>query len=223
MVPFCWPGHKYAFHHHHDTDAISTDFEATLSELRVFLDDQSDCSVTHSSTVHYMELVDENPDCMETMSLVAEDLLAKFDAVQDGWVILVGDGKSYRHLMNIKKQYSTALRKLLIFPGDWHIMKNYQTILMKVYYSAGLRELAKNSGYHGTTLKSIEQCFNFKRTHYFLLQTWEAMYRELYREICNCTCTEKFPQSNPSNTIQLPRKLTIEYGGMPCSLKLPIF
>ena len=170
---------KYAFHHHHDTDAISTDFEATLSELRVFLDDQSDCSVTHSSTVHYMELVDENPDCMETMSLVAEDLLAKFDAVQDGWVILVGDGKSYRHLMNIKKQYSTALRKLLIFPGDWHIMKNYQTILMKVYYSAGLRELAKNSGYHGTTLKSIEQCSNFKRTHYFLLQTWEAMYREL--------------------------------------------
>ena len=170
---------KYAFHHHHHTDAISTDFEATLSELRVFLDDQSDCSVTHSSTVHYMELVDENPDCMETMSLVAEDLLAKFDAVQDGWVILVGDGKSYRHLMNIKKQYSTALRKLLIFPGDWHIMKNYQTILMKVYYSAGLRELAKNSGYHGTTLKSIEQCSNFKRTHYFLLQTWEAMYREL--------------------------------------------
>ena len=37
------------------------------------------------------------------MSLVAEDLLAKFDALQDGWVILVGDGKSYRYLVNIKK------------------------------------------------------------------------------------------------------------------------
>ena len=36
---------KYALHHHHDTEAISTDFEATLSELRVFLDDQSDCNV----------------------------------------------------------------------------------------------------------------------------------------------------------------------------------
>ena len=67
-----------------------------------------------------MELIDENSDCTETMSLVAEDLLAKFEGVQDGWVVLVGDGKSYRHLMSIKNQYSTALNKLLIFPGDWH-------------------------------------------------------------------------------------------------------
>ena len=28
----------------------------------------------------------------EIVSLVAEDLLAKFDTVQDGWMILVGDG-----------------------------------------------------------------------------------------------------------------------------------
>ena len=73
--------------------------------------------------------------------MVAGDLLAKFDTVQDGWMILVEDGKSYRHLMNIKKQYSTDFRKLLLFPEDWHIMKNYQMILMKVYYSASLREL----------------------------------------------------------------------------------
>jgi len=127
-----------------------------------------------------MELLDENPDCTETMSMVAEDLLAKFYQVQDGWVVLVGDGKTYRHLMNVKKQYSTMLRKLLIFPGDWHILKNYQPVLMKEYYSAGLREMAKNSGYHGTTLKSLEHCSNFKRTHYFLLQTWEALYREMW-------------------------------------------
>jgi len=57
-----------------------------------------------------MELVDENPDCTETMSLVSEDLLAKFENVQDGWVVLVGDGKTYRHLMNIKNHYSTALK-----------------------------------------------------------------------------------------------------------------
>ena len=65
---------------------------------------------------------------METMSLVAEDLLAKFDTLQGRWE------KSYKH----------------------------QIILMKVYYSAGLRKLAKNSGYHGTILKSVEQCSNFK-------------------------------------------------------------
>ena len=80
------------------------------------------------------------------MCVIAEDILDKFgDEVQNGWVLLVGDGKTYKHLMSIKKQYSSALKKLLIFPGDWHILKNYQPILMKVYYyyNAGLKELAR--------------------------------------------------------------------------------
>jgi len=166
---------KYTLHHQKDYFPMN----ATLSEVRVFLNDYSDCGSQNKSAVYYMELIDENPDCAETMSLVAEDLLAKFKGVQDGFVMLVGDGKSYRHLMNIKNQYSTELNKLLIFPGDWHILKNYQPILIKVYYSAGLRELAKNSGYHGATLKSVEHCSSFKRTHYFLLQAWEALYREM--------------------------------------------
>lgn len=173
---FSYVVQKHVLHHHHDTDLVPE--KATLSDIRVFLDDNSDCDQP-TSTVHYMELVDENPDSTETMALVAEDLLATFDAVQDGWVVLVGDGKTYKHLMNIKKQYSAALSKLLIFPGDWHILKNYQPVLMKIYYCAGLKELAKNSGYHGSTLKSLEQSSNFKRTHHFLLQTWEALYREM--------------------------------------------
>ena len=50
---------------------------------------------------------------------VAEDLLDKFTIeTQQGWVVLVGDGKTYERLVNIQRQYGQALQKLLISPED---------------------------------------------------------------------------------------------------------
>lgn len=150
-----------------------------LSDFRTFLTDPQQDLANEASRVYYMELVDENPDSAETMKLVAEDLIDKFGTQTNGggWIVLVGDGKTYQHLMQVKRQYGATLERLLIFPGDWHTLKNYQETIMKVYYSAGLKDIAKKSGYQGTTLLSLEKCSNFKRTHNFLLQVWEALYR----------------------------------------------
>ena len=131
--------------------------DTCVSNVRLFLDcDASHLHKEQPSHVYYMELIDEHPDTDETMTIFADDLLERFGTVQNGWVVLVGDGKTYQHLQNIKRQYGSALVKLLIFPGDWHTLKNFQPVLMKIYYSAGLRELAKSSSYRGTTLNVVQ-------------------------------------------------------------------
>ena len=96
--------------------------------------------------------------------------------------------------MRIKRRYGKALRKLLPFPSDWHILKTFQLVLMKVYYTPGLRELGKKCGYRRKTLSSLETANSFKRIHYFLLQTWEAMYREMLKAFCLHTGNQEFLQ-----------------------------
>ena len=57
------------------------------------------------------------------------------------------------------------------FIGDWHLLSNFQSVLMKVYFDAGLRDLAETAEFHDETLSSLAECSNFKR---FILQAWEA-------------------------------------------------
>ena len=136
--------------------------------------------IINKSIIYYMELVDENPDSADTMRCVSDLLLhTAVSKYQDDYVVLVGDGKTYQHLMQIKQTYGSLLTKLLIFPGDWHILKNLQPVLLKIYYHAGLKELAQVSGFKGETLTSLEKCSNFKRTHQFLLQAWQAIFRSI--------------------------------------------
>lgn len=63
------------------------------------------------------------------------------------------------------------------FPGDWHVLFNYQKALMKPYADAGLASLGKAAGHRSKTLIFLIQASNFRRMHEFLLQVFEAFYR----------------------------------------------
>lgn len=87
----------------------------------------------------------------------------------------------WKDVQKAKRVYGHELQNLLIFPGDWHILKKLQEVLLKCYYHAALKEIAKESCYRAATMSSLEKCSNFKRTHSFLMQVWEALYLEMVR------------------------------------------
>ena len=153
----------------------------TLKEFKTLLSESTTTNNdSGTSNLYYMELLDEYPNSSDTMRHVSNILLQHASSKhQDDYIVLIGDGKTYEHLIDIKRLYGSEVDKLLIFPGDWHILYNYQPVLMKIYYHAGLLELAKASGHRGETLTSLQKCTNFKRTHHSLFQVWQAIYRSM--------------------------------------------
>ena len=81
------------------------------------------------------------------------------------YLVLVGD---HTRICELKQEYGTDLDWVIPFIGDWHFLSNYQLVLMKVYYDAGLKDLAESSG-------------SYMSTHQFLLQAWETLYRQMFR------------------------------------------
>jgi len=73
----------------------------------------------------------------------------------------VGDQKLYDIFQALKYEYGEDLEWVIPMPGDRHILMNFQKALMKPYYDAGLKDLAKAAGY---PTASIQTCGQFK-TH----------------------------------------------------------
>ena len=90
------------------------------------------------------------------------------------WLLLETDGAVYHKIQSTKTEYGEELSWLIPFSGNWHCLKNYQKVLMKIYYDAGLHELAVASGYPPSLIKN---CTIFSRTHDFLLEPWESFYQ----------------------------------------------
>lgn len=84
-----------------------------------------------------------------------------------------GDAKLYDILQSLKIECQSELKWVVPYPGDWHTLMNYQKALMKPYFDAGLKSLADSCGY---PVAAIKNCSQFKKTHYFIMEAWEAIY-----------------------------------------------
>ena len=83
---------RYAIEHH-----------MILSDVCSFLNEAQSVDNLLRSQVYCMELVNENPNIEETMILVAKDPEKVATHSCDDWVVLIGDRKTYQHLMQVKR------------------------------------------------------------------------------------------------------------------------
>ena len=143
------------------------------------------------SNVVYVQIVSERAECKDTLTKVVGNLHHTFVLqLKQRWVIVIGDAKTYDLLQSLCVEYGHHLKRLLPFPGDWHVHFNYQKVIMKAYSDAGLVQLAKEAGHRAETLTSLIQCSNFRRTHAFLMQSFDRFFLSLYRKNLNNTCAE---------------------------------
>ena len=92
-------------------------------------------------------ILDKNADSKETI-LEALSWLHEFNVGNSiQYLVVIGDAKTYTHLINLKCEYGEALRWLVAFPGEFHTLRNYQEVVMKAYWDAGLKQLAAASGF----------------------------------------------------------------------------
>ena len=134
-------------------------------------------SMREKSMVKFLYVMEENADNRETIKLTLDKLYSDLGIHKTlNYLVVVGDAKTYDHLVHLKNDFPEKLEWLLPFIGDWHTLKNFQLTLMKIYLDAGLRELV-HVFHQGILAKVVCEATGFDKTHTFLMQCWEALYR----------------------------------------------
>ena len=132
---------------------------------------------TEKCDVKFLYVLNENADNRETILFTLNKLYNDLGVHRRiNYLVVVGDGKTYDHLIQLKNEEKEDLDWLLPYIGDWHALKNYQSILMKIYLDACLKEMIEIL-HRGVLFKVVSEAKAFDKTHNFLMQCWEAFYR----------------------------------------------
>ena len=168
-------------------NALPAEEQKELLGFQEFLGITTNAPTPEIGYVRYSQVLDEVADCKDTVLGIVSRLHSEYMLMHNhSFVVLEGDAKVYDIIQRVKREYGSDLDWLIPFPGDWHLLKNYQICLMKPFFEAGLRDLATASGYPA---KSIENCSKFRRTHHFLMETWEGLLRHMLATFLSSSST----------------------------------
>lgn len=118
------------------------------------------------SNVAYLSVLDAKADSKDTIMQVIHDIHKRYIEGQNKqWVIIEGEAKVYELLQSLKNKYGDELKWVLPYPGDWHLLMNFQHVLMKVYFDAGLKHMSQAAGYPSASIKSCSQFKSYSPLH----------------------------------------------------------
>ncbi|CAC5398860.1 unnamed protein product [Mytilus coruscus] len=163
-----------------------------------------------TANVKYHSLLNKQADSKETLKTILDKLHQDFKIGRElKHLVVVGDGKTYDLLVKLKLELKDDLSWLLPFPGDRHILKNYQRMIMKLYLDAGLKELIELF-HHGAFGAAVMQATNFDKTHHFLMQVWEAFYLQQISAILKYAEENDLNDQSEENYIKKKWKLAFK-------------
>ncbi len=171
---------KYVFQHSVEKYVSSMYFdEMVVPCIKGKLIIESPNKNPERSTFKYHDILSLSADKVETVKGVLDNLRAIFTINGEIRNVLVtGDQKVFRHLKELKETYKDIYDFVYPFIGDFHVLLNYQDVLINcLYYKAGLEELCKCFHQEGSTAQMIETSKHFKHRNRFLKHVYEAIYR----------------------------------------------
>ena len=144
--------------------------------LRDFFRLTSSSTTRERSVVYFVDLNSKPADKKETLLSALATLREKHGVGKYvDFLVVAGDGKTFDHLINLKREYGEEFQWMLPCLGELHLLKNVQVPIFKVYLDGDLSQLLWL--YHkGATSAAVSNSTCFDKSHTFLLQAWKAFF-----------------------------------------------
>jgi hypothetical protein len=115
------------------------------------------------SPVVYYAVLNAHADKPETIKHVIDLLDTEFHKTGElEHFLLVGDAKSYQLMYEVKNRYPGKYDFIIPFIGDFHILVNFQPVIMKIFWDGGLMQLAELL-HCGARFTALHSCSNYRR------------------------------------------------------------